>query len=181
VHEAVWLEVLDRRFQDALDRLREASGIDAFDWQTWFVPRTQWLGQAFRLMNQPDSARVYYEAAREVLEDKVREFPDDPRYHSSLGIVYAGLGRRHDAIRAARRGADILPISKDALRGLYAVDALAQVYAMVGEYEAGITELERLLSIPSHLSVAWLRIDPRWDPLREHPSFRRLVERLGPP
>jgi serine/threonine-protein kinase len=63
----------------------------------------------------------------------------------------------------------------EAWRGLYAVEALAQVYTMVGEHEAAITELEGLLSIPSHLSAAVLRMEPRWDPLREHPRFRRLV------
>jgi tetratricopeptide (TPR) repeat protein len=176
VHEAVWLDVLDRRYQDAVRRLRAASEIDAFDWQFWFVPQGQWLGEVFRLSGQKDSARVYYEAARSTLESKVREFPEDPRYYSSLGIVYAGLGNRDEAVRAARRGVDVLPISREAYRGLYAVEALAHVYTMVGENEAALTELERLLSIPSHMCAGSLRIDPRWDPLREHPRFRRLVE-----
>jgi tetratricopeptide (TPR) repeat protein len=175
VNEAVWLEVLDRRYEDALARLRNASAIDNFDWQFWFVPRTQWLGEVFRLMGQADSARVYYEAARSVLEARARESPEDPRYPSSLAIAYAALGRRDEAVRTARHGVDLLPISKEAYRGLFAVDALAQVYTMVGEHEAAITELEGLLSIPSHLSAPLLRIDPRWDPLREHPRFRRLV------
>ena len=47
-----------------------------------------------------------------------------------------------------------LPISVEAYRGLYAVDALAQVYTMVGRHEPAITELEGLLSIPSHVSAA---------------------------
>jgi len=38
--------------------------------------------------------------------------------------------------------------------------------------------LEYLLSIPAGgiISVPTLRLDPDWDPLREHPRFRRLVE-----
>jgi tetratricopeptide (TPR) repeat protein len=176
VDEAVWLEVLDRRYQQAVRRLHDASGIDAFDWQFWFVPRSQWLGEVFRLSDQQDSARVHYEAARPTLEARIREFPDDPRYHSSLGIVYAGLGLRDEAVRTARRGVEVLPISREAYRGLYAVEALAQVYTIVGDHDAALTELEHLLSIPSHLCAGSLRLDPRWDPLREHPRFRRLVE-----
>jgi hypothetical protein len=34
-----------------------------------------------------------------------------------------------------------------------------------------------LLSIPSEISPAWLRIDPGWDPLRDHPRFKKLVEK----
>ena len=100
------MEVLDRRYPEALERLRDTSLDEDFHWQFWFVPRTQWLGEVFRLMGQQDSSRVYYEAARPVLEAKVRESPMDPRYHSSLGIVLAALGHREEAVRTARRGVD---------------------------------------------------------------------------
>ncbi len=48
--------------------------------------------------------------------------------------------------------------------------------AFQGEKDAAIDELERLLSIPSPLSVPLLRLDPIWDPLRHHPQFQRLVD-----
>jgi serine/threonine-protein kinase len=52
---------------------------------------------------------------------------------------------------------------------------LAQIYTMLGEKGAAIDELEHLLSIPSPLSVPLLRLDPIWDPLRDHPRFHLLV------
>lgn len=180
VQEAVWLEVLDRRYPEALRRLREARGIEAFDSNQWYVPRNQWMGEMFRLMGRRDSARAYYERARRHLEAKAREAPNDFRYHTSLGIVYAGLGRREEALRAARRATEILPTSRDAYRGLYALEGLAYVYATIGEHEAAIAGLERLLDRPSHLSGPLLRIDPRWDPLRNHPRFRMLSLRNPP-
>jgi hypothetical protein len=33
-----------------------------------------------------------------------------------------------------------------------------------------------MLSVPSEMSPALLRIDPVWDPLRNHPRFQKLVE-----
>ena len=56
---------------------------------------------------------------------------------------------------------------------------LAEIYSMLGEQDAAIDHLEVLLSIPSHISVPLLKIDPQWDPLREHPRFRALVEKYG--
>ncbi len=53
--------------------------------------------------------------------------------------------------------------------------ALAAVYTLVGEHDAAIEQLEYLLSIPSWWSAWDLRLDPRWDPLRDHPRFRKLV------
>jgi serine/threonine-protein kinase len=54
--------------------------------------------------------------------------------------------------------------------------ALPEIYAIVGEYDAAIDQLELLLSIPSPLSVQLLRVDPLWDPLRDHPRFQKLLE-----
>ena len=49
-------------------------------------------------------------------------------------------------------------------------------YALVGEFEAAIDQIEYLLSIPSLLTVDWLRLHPWWDPLRDHPRFQALLE-----
>ncbi|HUF66747.1 MAG TPA: hypothetical protein VMM17_12300 [Gemmatimonadaceae bacterium] len=40
-----------------------------------------------------------------------------------------------------------------------------------------IALLERLLAIPSRISVQLLRVDPEWQPLRSNPRFQRLLER----
>jgi serine/threonine-protein kinase len=47
----------------------------------------------------------------------------------------------------------------------------------VGEYEAAIDQLEYLLSVPSVITIPLLRVDPLWDPLRDHPRFQALLER----
>ena len=53
---------------------------------------------------------------------------------------------------------------------------LAAIYTEVGEYEKATERLEYLLTIPGDLSVNLLRIDPVWDPLRDHPRFQRLLD-----
>ena len=42
-----------------------------------------------------------------------------------------------------------------------------------------LDEIEYLLSAPSWISVAKLRVDPRWSPLLENPRLRRLLEEHG--
>ncbi len=66
-------------------------------------------------------------------------------------------------------------MSKEAYQGAYRVEDLARIYAMVGEYDAAIDQLERLLALPSITAVPMLRIDPVWEPLREHPRFQALL------
>ena len=74
---------------------------------------------------------------------------------------------------------ELFPVSKDALWGPYRVWDLAVIYTMLGEYDAALNEIEYLLSIPSPMSVPLLRLDPIYDPLRDHPRFQDLLEKYG--
>jgi hypothetical protein len=70
----------------------------------------------------------------------------------------------------------MLPVEKDAYIGPLQVQHLAMIYAQVGEPDLAVDQLDYLLSIPSRLSVPMLRLDPRWDPLRDDPRFQSLLE-----
>jgi tetratricopeptide (TPR) repeat protein len=111
----------------------------------------------------------------------VREHPQDPRYHSALGIAYAYLDLKDDAAREGKHATELYPVSKDALDGPNYVFNLAQIYTLVGEHEKAIDQLEYLLFIPSGslLSVQTLRLDPRWDSLRSHPRFQQLLKKYS--
>jgi tetratricopeptide (TPR) repeat protein len=124
-----------------------------------------------------DSARVYYERI-------IRSNPQSAYicvYHGDLGLAYAGLGRRKEAIREGEEAVRMMPLSKDVFVGEQLLRYLAEIYVMCGEYEAAIDQLETLLSVPGYMSAALLRVDPLWDPIRSNPRFRRLVEANFPP
>ena len=112
-----------------------------------------------------------------VLTDELEIRSYDERLYSALGRAYAILGRDGDAVAAAEHAAEMRPISKDAFGGTIPAIELAEVYAHVGERGKAIDLLEELLSIPCRLSVPLLRLDPAWDPLRDHPRFQELLER----
>jgi serine/threonine-protein kinase len=135
--------------------------------------------RAYRLMGQAELAHASYDSARAILEKELDTYPDDHRIHSALGTAYAGLGRKEDAIREGKRGVELYAVSKDALGGLVRVWDLAVIYTMVGEYDAALDEIEYVLSVSGWYSVQNLRLDPIWDPLREHPRFQALLERYA--
>jgi len=84
--------------------------------------------------------------------------------HSASESAFAGLGRKLDAVREGERGVALLPVSKEAYRGYYREWDLARIYAMVDERQAALTARSSAIH-PRHLTVAWLRVDPTWDPL----------------
>jgi tetratricopeptide (TPR) repeat protein len=111
-----------------------------------------------------------------LLEAAVADRPEDPRVHSALGLSYALLGRKDEAIREGELAVELWPVSKDALKGPTFVRNLAQIYVWVGEADSALDRIEYLLSIPSWVSVGVLRVEPNWDPLRDHPRFQALLE-----
>jgi non-specific serine/threonine protein kinase len=169
------LNLLERDYSKALTQLTSLPPLPEPD-QMRFIPRSQYAGLVYYHMNDLDRARACFDSARVILEKQLKERPDDHRIHSSLGVVYAGLGRKEDAIREGKFGVDLFPVKKDAYIGPARVEDLALVYIMVGEYDAALDQIEYLLSIPSWISVSLLRLDPRYDPLRKLPRFQKLLQ-----
>jgi TolB-like protein/Flp pilus assembly protein TadD len=143
--------------------------------QYLYVPLSLLRAEVLSYMGRQDPARESSEEARRILVEKIKGTPEDARLHSSLGIALAGLGRTAEAIREGERGVDLMPPALDAYRGVSRVEDLARIYAMVGNQEAAVQQLEFLLSHPSLISVPLLRLDPRWDPLRKNPKFEALL------
>jgi tetratricopeptide (TPR) repeat protein len=168
--------MFDGNYQEALDRL-SLYELEAFDTQFWFVTKAQIYAQINGLMGNQQLEKNHYDSARIILETKILEDPNDARFHSALGIAYAGLGRKQDAIQEGKLAVELLPVSKEAIRGFYRAKDLAQIYVMVGEHGMAIDQIEYLLPIPGELSIPLLRLDPVWDPLRDHPRFQKLIEK----
>jgi TolB-like protein/predicted Zn-dependent protease/predicted Ser/Thr protein kinase len=171
---SIWIEIFDRNYQKALEILSDPKLID-FDDQFRYLPKDLFLAKVNQFLDNRQKMQAYFNSARKILENKVKEDPRDSRFHSALGLANAGLGRKKDAIENGKKAVDMLPISQEAWRGSYRVWDLAQIYTMIGEYNAAIDRLEILLSIPSDFSVQLLQIDPSWDPLREIPRFQQLL------
>jgi serine/threonine-protein kinase len=174
VNSLVTLDVFDKNYQEALDRLSLTS--EDTDNQSNFIPTSLRCAQIHGYMNKKELAKKYYDESRTILESKIQEDPNDARFHGSLGIAYAGLDRKEDAIREGKLAVEMLPLSKDALRGLTRMKDLALIYVMVGEFDEAIDQLNFLLSRPGGMSIPLLRLDPAWKPLHDHPSFIELLE-----
>ena len=174
---AFWLnqEILERNYPAALQRL-ERVPVEVFQEEGSFIPKTLAQARIFSFSNQPVRAREYYEKARILLEEKVKERPNSPTVRSSLGVAYAGLGRKEDAIREGKKAVELLPISRDAFMGPTFVAGLAEIYTIAGDYDQALTHIEHLLSIPSWFAANDLKLDPRWDALRALPRYKKILD-----
>jgi tetratricopeptide (TPR) repeat protein len=146
-------------------------------WEHSLAPLSLLRAQALALKGEAGPARIAFLRAEQELQsllDKPHESADAQSY---LGLVYAGLGQKEAALKAAGAAVDLLPMSRDVIVGAFYLERLARVEAQVGETESAIDHLSQLLSSAGGetVSVATLRIDPVWDPIRDDPRFNALL------
>jgi len=177
ITDNVWLLIhrLEQKYQDALERLGTLS-YDSFEYQNSYFQKNLAYATIYYLANKLSLMNAQADSARIVLEREVRDHSGDPRYHAALGLAYAYLGLKEEAIREGNRAVEICPVSKDAVGGPSYVAQLAKIHTMVGEHKTAIDMLAYLLSIPNDaVSVSLLKIDPTWDALRDYPRFKELL------
>jgi TolB-like protein/Flp pilus assembly protein TadD len=169
-----WLEFRGRNLQGALDRLAE-SPVELFEWQGGIAPRSLLQAHAYHHMGDHERARGLYQRARATLLELARTKADDHRVHLALAAAHAGLGDADAAIAESERALRLYPVAQDALGGTEVLEDVAAVQAAAGRQEDAIDGIAHLLKVPCSLSVPQLRVDPRWDPLRSNPRFKKLI------
>ncbi len=169
------LEVFERNYRAALEHLDRNTKARLIGVESASYPRDLLHALVYRRLGEPEVARAHFENARLLLERLLPPGKVDARLHITLGLTYAGLGRKDDAVREGRLAVEQYPLASDAFIGPRFLEHLAEIYVMVGDHDAALDQLELLLSIPSDLSVPMLKISPQWDELRGHPRFEALL------
>jgi TolB-like protein/Tfp pilus assembly protein PilF len=155
-----------------LEPLREMLSYQEYDY-----PKNLLLAITHELTNNQEAAAEAYGLAAKTLESSVESRPDYAPHRGALGLAYAGLGRKDEAIREGLRAVELLPIEKDAFVGSWQLGDLGFIYLRVGDYDAAAETFERYLSRPAMFSARALALDPRLEPLLDEPRFKALLER----
>jgi len=173
-----WQLIYEDQPAAALDYL-ESLDVEAVGLSINYRPISLLAGVAHNLMGDTQSARSSFEVAAVHLENELDRRPDYEKAHSSLGVAYAALGQKEEGIRHGERASELVPLSREPYFGQSEVEDLAWILTLVGDYDAAIDELGRLLSVPSRTTLPFLEMDPRWAPLLDRPRFKELEEKYG--
>jgi len=161
---------------DAAEKVLDRSPLTIFS-NGWTPPVAKAFLQGRVAAARGDSARAkfLFEAALPHAENEVKEHPETATRHAQLGIVYADLGRKEDALGEGRRALELLPESKDAYYGVDISNMFALICARLGDGDLAIPLIERLLRTPHGVVLQDLRSSPDWDPLRNDARFQKLL------
>src|SRR6266511_3788536 len=170
VDDRVYLDVLERHFADARKAWEKIA-------TTAPEGRLRQLAAQIRIQviaGEGELARSECDQTRALLEVRLAERPE---IMDALAWVYLCLGRNDDALRVSRQAADSLSVEKDVFTDRFYLTRLAEIEARTGQLGEAVKILRQLLTAPAGLfvSVARLKIDPVWDPIRNNPDFQKLI------
>ncbi|MBV8227022.1 MAG: protein kinase, partial [Verrucomicrobia bacterium] len=121
-----------------------------------------------------------FAATRDQLKRRVDEHPGDARLLSALGLVDAALGRKEEAIEEARHAVEMLPVSQDAWDGPLPVLYQTRIYALTGETDLALQNLQISIKTPGGEYYCDLKLDPSLNALRNDSRFDKLLAQLAP-
>jgi TolB-like protein/DNA-binding winged helix-turn-helix (wHTH) protein/Tfp pilus assembly protein PilF len=151
-----------KRYDEAISQLRKTLQMNPK-----FPLAHLWLGRAYQ------QKQMYEEAIAEYRETDAA-LPDWVVTLAAIGNVEGVAGKR----RAAR---DILAKLNTLAQKKYVTPyGVALVYDGLGEKDQALSWLDKALDDRSHWLV-WIRLDPRWDAIRDEPRFKRIVSRVAFP
>jgi TolB-like protein/Tfp pilus assembly protein PilF len=179
--------MLERDFTGA-EKILADSSLENFS-PGGYASKAFYQGRVARARGDIESAERYFVTVCPDVEKRVREYPELAARHAELGMLYAYMQRKEDAIRESRRAVELEPESQNAFHGAVRASNLALVYALVGESDQAIMLIERLLStpgpvecsdFPNNITLADLRLRWEWDALRSNPRFQRILQNPEP-
>jgi hypothetical protein len=148
-------------------------------------PHTWYEGLLAKLQQDAAAAHSAFTAARAETEKLVNAQPQNVRPLAVLALIDAELGDKEKAIREGRTACDMLPPTKDALDGVWLMTNLARIYALTGEKDLALEQLEAVNKPASGPingpSYGELHLNPDWDVLRGDPRFEKIVEEAKKP
>ena len=174
--ELAYFYYLNNEFDTALNILDKIE-VDELTEQFRFYSKYQLKADINLAMGEIDLSNIYYDSARIYLEEKLIKNPGEPKYHSTLGMVYARLRMNAKAIEQGLLGCELMPESLDAWIGYERILDLARIYSINGDVELALEKIDYLLSKPGNFSKELLKADPVFNAIRGSDGYQEILNK----
>ena len=166
------LEVLSRNYDKAI-QIYKSQSEDPINQQRSFYTKHRSIGQIYRYLHNNDSAARHFKIEVNFLLRRLDDSVNDPRIYKSLGIAYAGLGMKDQALKAIRNTPEITDF---AVAGVYEREMdMIRILIMIEEYDEAMNRLDQVTSSLGFITPEILKLDPLWDPVRNNEKFKELI------
>ncbi len=139
------------------------------------------LTTSYYFLNDTINLRIYADSVRQIIESLMNEVnmrsEEDSYNKEMLAEVYFYLGNKEKGLQLLNEVVDDRFIDRDGKNAPWGYMWKSVMYIKMGEHETGLDMIEYLLSRPSPLNVAYLKVSIYFDPLRDNPRFQALLKK----
>jgi adenylate cyclase len=151
------------RLAEAARLFERAAAVRPEDYQSRSL-----LALALSGLDQEDRARFWHREAIEVATRQLERNPNDVRAVYLTGGSFVRLGEIERGLEWLERARAMNPDDGG---------TLYSGFAQAGRHDRALDVLEQALD-RAITNLDWIANDPDWEPLRDHPRFRALLDRL---
>ena len=167
---SVYLDELNRDYDSAIKKLIPLNKDTVNELMGYTLKKLE-MGFLYRYKGDTKLSRAYFDSTRVQISKMLKRDPKDMRWYGMLGIAHAGLGNKEKAIAAAEKDA------KSMWRGEVHYFNMIKIYLLLKDYDNALLEIDSMLSGTGSLTLYKLRLDPLFDPLRNLPGYKAIIEK----
>ena len=160
--------------QDKVEISKLLAGGESYRNEQYYF--NQYFAQGFDLLGQSEKAQEYWRALKEGSEDKLKKAPGDILAWGQLGLALAALGQVEEGIEAGMKATHLKPLETDAVDGAVALENLCYIYASAKMVDETLNLAEKLMEIPSQITMNIVKRKPVFNFLRDNPRFQDLIK-----
>ena len=157
-----WWLYFARQYDQAIEQERKTLELDPN-----FAPAHWVLGQVYEQQER-------FEVAIAEFQEAVTHSGGSTMMRAALGRAYAVAGKRDEALKMLNE------LKERAKRSYVSPVGIAIIYVGLGEKEQAFSWLEKAYEDRSTWLI-FLKVEPRFDPLRSDPRFQSLLRRMNFP
>jgi TolB-like protein/DNA-binding winged helix-turn-helix (wHTH) protein/tetratricopeptide (TPR) repeat protein len=155
-----WVYYFARRYDDAIKQIQHSLELDST-----FISGHIKLGWAYEQIGKSEEAIKEFQTG-------LRLAGNDPALLAILGHAYALANRKNEAL-------EIIGKLKERSDKEYITSyMIAVIYSGLGNEEQAIVWLQKAIQEKDGW-IAWLKVDPKLDPIRDSPEFIKLMNLVG--
>jgi len=155
-----WMFLYAREYDNAIQEADKIIGIDQSAWSY------QLRGEAYLQKAMPANAISDFQMA-------IQLSGRDTIFLADLGYAYADLGKKKEALAIAEK------LGSLSTKRYVPPSNIAAVYCALRDKDKALEWLEKAYEERGDMNFLWLKVDPRWDPIRSDPRFSALLKRMN--
>ena len=168
-----WIEYLSRNFNESINISNIYKDIGTYEKFSALASK----GRGAYYLGNSELAQSYFNSLLQESEKNIQFSMDGWILHIWKAVAYSYLKMEKEALRELELSKNLLSQNPDPVLQMHLNDGSIEIYILLGDFNRAIKLIDKQLSTPSSITVGCIKIEPLYDPLRDHPRFQELIKK----